>query len=98
MTYGSFLCAPQIHLEQEVPFNLYKDNDNYTGKFALQKLFQIHEVALRYILETSGTCVQKVPIGLMRHISTEHYFFQDFPSKNWFWGKLQLCIIFGQIC
>ena len=27
MTYGSFLCPPQIHLEQEDPFNLDKDND-----------------------------------------------------------------------
>ena len=29
MTYGSFLCPPQIHLEQEDPFNL--DNDMIEG-------------------------------------------------------------------
>ena len=27
MTYGSFLCPPQIHLEQEDPLNLDEEND-----------------------------------------------------------------------
>ena len=31
MTYGSFLCPPQIHLEQEDPFNLDKDNNMIEG-------------------------------------------------------------------
>ena len=28
MSSGTFLCPPQIHLEQEDPLNLDKDNDN----------------------------------------------------------------------
>ena len=31
MTYGSFLCPPQIHLEQEDPFNLDNDMNRNTG-------------------------------------------------------------------
>ena len=31
MTYGSFLYPPQIHLEQEEPLNLDKENDMKEG-------------------------------------------------------------------
>ena len=51
MTYGSFFYPSQIHLEQED----LQSGQGDRGKFALQQLFQIHEVTLRYILETSGT-------------------------------------------
>ena len=33
MTYGSFLYPPQIHLEQEDPLNLDKENDMMEGSF-----------------------------------------------------------------
>ena len=31
MTYGSFLYPPQIHLEEEDPLNLDKENDMIEG-------------------------------------------------------------------
>ena len=31
MTHGSFLYPPQIHLEQEEPLNLDKENDMIEG-------------------------------------------------------------------
>ena len=35
MTYGSFLYPPQIHLEQEDPFNLDIKNDKLQVSFLL---------------------------------------------------------------
>ena len=66
MTYGSFLYPPHIHLEQEDPLNLDEEND-------------VMEVSLLNNMYRKPPKKILAPIGLMRHISTERYFFQDFP-------------------
>ena len=47
MTYGSFLYPPQIHLEQEDPFNLDEENDMIEGSL-LNKISSPSQVGTKY--------------------------------------------------